>query len=63
MLTLYPVVGVKYSITEWDGTKDKVLVRETSKEKSSVTFEYQDGLTHEVSADYFAFGLWACGVR
>lgn len=61
MLTLYPVTRMKYIITEWDGSKNKVVVKETSKEKSSVTFEYEDGLIHEVSADYFAFTLSACG--
>lgn len=61
MMNFYPVSGTKYVIREWDNSQDKVLVLNVT--RSSVRFQYDDGLTHEVSPDYFAFGLNATGIR
>lgn len=63
MLNLYPVMGTKYVIREWDDSLNKVLVTKVSKADDTVTFQYEDGLTHQVSADYFAVGINATGIR
>lgn len=60
---VFPVVGSRYVVREWDDTKNKVLVTATSTEDTSVTFQYEDGLTHTTSCDYFARELHAAGIR
>lgn len=57
--TRYPAEGVRYCITEWDGSKNLVTVLVASPQ--IIRFRYADGLVHEVDPDYFAYGLSACG--
>lgn len=58
---LYPCVGLEYTITEWDGSKETVLILDTS--DGWVTFQYVHGPAHSVTPNYFAFGLKAFSVQ
>lgn len=58
---VYPAMGGKYVIREWDDTTHTVTVIALAQDQ--VTFRYADGLTHTVSPEYFSHGLNATGVR
>jgi hypothetical protein len=58
---VYPVEGTKYIIREWDDSTNKVTVVKVA--PLDVTYQYEDGLTHKVTPDYFAHSLNATGIR
>lgn len=54
---VYPGVGTRHEVTEWDDSKNVVEVVATDIKAQTVTFRYEDGLTHSVSPAYWMFGL------
>jgi len=58
---VYPAMGGKYVIREWDDVTHTVTVIALTEDQ--VTFRYADGMTHTVSPEYFSHSLNATGVR
>jgi hypothetical protein len=56
---MYPMEGLRYWVTEWDGVINRVRVLDVN--LIEVTFQYEDGLTHKVDAPHFCFDLRARG--
>lgn len=56
---LLPRIGEVYVVREWDDSENTVKVTSIDPSVGSVFFQYDDGLVHAVSLEYFLHGLGA----